>query len=106
MNPQSSHDYELPLGFYHTRKHYKCKQVPSDEVQSFSCFLYTPEVEHGDLGQMSEAPLNHYHRSRQSPKKAEKQHPKINEKQCLIRKAIKIKSSQMTIQLWKPVPII
>lgn len=83
VNTQASHDYEIPLGS--TIQGNIIKQVPWYEVQSFSCFLCIQEVEHVGPGQMSEVPLNHCHRSRWSPEKAEKLHPTIKETQCRIR---------------------
>ena len=56
------------------------KKAPGDELQCFSCAQYILEVVHEGLGQMNEAPLNHYHQNRLSLKKVVWQHPEIRNK--------------------------
>lgn len=60
--------------FTHFRRKLHLK-VPLDDLQFSSCFQYILKVAHEDQDQTSEVPSNHYRQSKQSPKKAELQHP-------------------------------
>ena len=62
------------------------KKAPLDELQCFSCARYILEVVHEVLGQMNEAPLNHYLQNKLSPKKVVWQHPEIRNNDIGIKR--------------------